>query len=318
MTDPPLLGLWVAIESFRKHRMWIEWTMDLYPEAFAAAGLSSPDGVLYTFVLKALQKWKPVRYICLGPLQHRWIRAHREIDRPAFILPCGTCDVLPGDVPAWRTDDRIILAYAGNLGEAHSADVVAQIVTRADPRRFAFVLATYGAKVAGLRERTRGFANITWCSHLSHSDLAHADVHIVSLLGKWAHICVPSKAVAAVCLGRPILFAGPPDTDTWNQLGSAGWLIAETSDGGYETRDIDRALEGIGTGKEREYKTQQANSLRSKLRLLEGEELGRIVGWLAQFAGRGDPGHAALKPDDISTDSMIGARTATGPNRGES
>ena len=281
MTDPPLLGLWVGMESRRRHRQWVEWTMDLYPEAFAAAGLISRSSRIYRLILQAMRRFRPAHYICLGPLQHRCIQAHRETSRPAFLLPCGVLSIGPSEVPAWRRDRRIILAYAGNVGEAHSCDVIAEIVRRADPGRFAFVLAASGLKSGRLKSLTRDCPNVTWRAHLPPWELAHADVHIVSLQGRWKHVCVPSKAVAAVCLGRPILFAGSPDTDTWDQFEPAGWLIAEQPDGSYRAVDVDRSLEAIGSPQERARKAHQAAMRGAQLRIAEQDELRRIVDWLA-------------------------------------
>jgi hypothetical protein len=228
-----------------------------------------------------MRQFRPAHYISLGPLQHRWIQAHRETDRPAFLLPCGVLRDRPSEVPAWRRDRRIILAYAGNLGEAHSCEVLAEIVRRADPDRFAFVLAASGPKSGRLKSLTQDCPNLTWRTHMPPAELAHADVHIVSLQARWKHVCVPSKAVAAVCLGRPILFAGSPDTDTWDQFEQAGWLIAEQPDGSYRAADVDRSLDAIACRQERVRKAYQAALLGNRLRSAEQEEMRRIVDWLA-------------------------------------
>lgn len=294
MTDPPLLGLWVGIESRRRNRLWIEWTMDLYPEAFASAGLCSSRGLVYRLLVKAIRNWAPARYISLGRLQHRWLQTQRAIERPAFILPCGIVEADAGDAPAWRTDGKVVLAYAGNVGQAHSAEVIAEIARRANPEKFAFVLAAQGPKAPRLKELTRGLCHVTWCRQLSHSDLAHADVHIVSLTRDWSHVCVPSKAVSAVCLGRPILFAGSPDTDTWNQMGSAGWLVPEKEPGEYDSADVDRALGLIGDSRALREKTEEAVALGAIFKRCEQEEYARIVAWLGAQANRTDAGATAL------------------------
>lgn len=39
LTDPPLLGYWIGRRAARSGCRWVEWSMDLFPDAFAAAGL---------------------------------------------------------------------------------------------------------------------------------------------------------------------------------------------------------------------------------------------------------------------------------------
>jgi hypothetical protein len=53
---------------------------------------------------------------------------------------------------------------------------------------------------------------------------------LVSLLAKWTHIAVPSKAMSSVCAGGTILFCGSKEADTWALLQEAGWHIEESAD----------------------------------------------------------------------------------------
>ena len=269
MTDPPLLGLWVSLAARSRGVRWVEWTMDLFPEAFVAAGLVPADGALYRGLMFAVRHCLPERYLCLGPLQHEFLCASRQEDVPWFNLPCGSSAIEFAPPPEWKQPGKVTLAYVGNLGEAHSADVVAAIVRRADPARTHFVFAPYGAKRERLRELTRGCESITWRDHLPPAELAHADVHIVSLSGKWSHICVPSKAATAMGMGRPILFAGLAATDVWREFGTAGWLVPERAGGSYDSSDIDRALSAIARPGELAAKTAQAEILGRQLQSTE-------------------------------------------------
>ena len=64
LTDPPLLNYWVARLCRRRRIPWIYWSMDLYPEAFAAAGLAKPGGVLYRHFKKELLRSTPALRSC--------------------------------------------------------------------------------------------------------------------------------------------------------------------------------------------------------------------------------------------------------------
>jgi hypothetical protein len=232
LTDPPLLGLWVGwlIGRMERRIRWIEWTMDLYPEAFVAAGVVGRDAPVYRYVSRCARRYLPDHYICLGPGQRAMLQSLRSCVRPTTILPCG---ILAGTKPTvpppeWRADERrVIIAYAGNLGEPHCVDALISLVRCADPSRFKFIFALYGSKSGQAVTALRDCRNVVWRHHLDHADLAHANVHLVSLKRPWLHISVPSKAVSAVCLGRPILFIGPAEADIMTMLGEAAWHLPD-------------------------------------------------------------------------------------------
>src|SRR5690606_5416821 len=58
MTDPPLLNFWAARCARRTKRLWAYWTMDLYPEAFVAAGLCRTSNFLYRYVKRVVEKYR--------------------------------------------------------------------------------------------------------------------------------------------------------------------------------------------------------------------------------------------------------------------
>jgi glycosyltransferase involved in cell wall biosynthesis len=43
--------------------------------------------------------------------------------------------------------------------------------------------------------------------------LAAADFHVISLRDDWAGVVVPSKFFASLAVGRPVLYAGPADSE---------------------------------------------------------------------------------------------------------
>src|SRR5690606_27461574 len=91
--------------------------------------------------------------------------------------------------------------------------------------QFRFVFSMYGARAGQVRERLEGRADIVWLENIPDPDLTHLDAHIVTLLPEWTHISVPSKAVSAICMGKPIVFMGLPDSDNWRMFADAGWNI---------------------------------------------------------------------------------------------
>ena len=64
MTDPPFLNYWAS--KLLKEQSWILWTMDLYPEAFAANGLISKSSFLYRLYCKRIKKGPPSHLLSLA------------------------------------------------------------------------------------------------------------------------------------------------------------------------------------------------------------------------------------------------------------
>ena len=286
LTDPPLLGYWIGREIARHGRRvrWLEWTMDLYPEAFVSAGLVGERNLLYRYLLMSLRRHLPDAYLCLGPAQAAAVSTWRDTDVHGFLLPCGIVDGAPALAsapPSWRNDDgRVVFAYAGNIGEAHCPNLLEALVNAADPARFLFVFALYGTHRPRLEARLADRPNIVWADHLSHAELAHADVHIASLRAEWTHVCVPSKAVSTICLGRPLLFSGDRAGDTASMLGDAAWLIDIPSDGRYDVMTIRALLERIGDRDELQYRGCRALYLARHLPIQKESTFDAFAAWL--------------------------------------
>lgn len=281
LTDPPLVGLWIGLMRRWRRFRWIEWTMDVYPEAFVSAGLVKPKNFVYRVLLGLVSKNLPDAYICLGPHQQAFIENQRGA-RPTFMLPCGITDPVDKPPPDWRQEfpEHLVLAYAGNLGEAHSLQFVLDIVRRAPPEKFRVLLSLYGAHAAAARLELGELGHVIWRDRVSPADLAHADVHIACLKGKWADVCVPSKAVSSICLGRPVIFAGTRESDNWELLKDAAWLIPEQHDDSYALEDIDRVLEEVAIPSSLAVRREGARKVRTELFAIKKRGLAEITSWL--------------------------------------
>jgi hypothetical protein len=281
MTDPPLLGLWIGRGRARAKRdiRWIEWTMDLFPEAFASAKLVRTSNPIYRLISASQRKHASDAYVCLGEAQSSALERIRGVRRPTVVFPCGIVDppAARTDVPSWRQHEhRVVIAYAGNIGEAHCPHFLPALVEAANPDRFAFVFALYGLHAPKIRERLRDRANIHWVDRLGHTELVHADVHAASLHPDWTHTCVPSKAVTTVCLGRPLLFAGASQSDTAGMLGPASWILPVPRDGQYDRHLINSILDEVADPKELSLKVREAQSLADELRARKNQALADI------------------------------------------
>ena len=282
LTDPPLLGLWIGRKRARTKQSvrWIEWTMDLFPEAFAAAKLVRKSNPVYKLISASQRKYVSDAYICLGEEQSKALELLRGVKRPTVVLPCGIVDtpVSSQNVPAWRqTERRIVIVYAGNLGEAHCPYFLPALVDAADPSQFAFLFAIHGVRAPTVHERLRDRTNIHWADRINHAELVHADVHAASLHPDWTHTCVPSKAVTTICLGRPLLFAGDPQSDTVAMLNRASWILPVPRDGVYDRHLIRSILDDIADPEKLSSKVREAKLLAAELRARKGQALADIA-----------------------------------------
>lgn len=290
-TDPPLLGFWLAWYRLFSRRpvAWIEWTMDLFPEAFTAAGIISRRNLIYRALAKFLSRHPADAYVCLGEAQATAVRRLRSASSPIVVLPCGivTSAIQTAEIPPWRkNENRIVLAYAGNLGLAHCPELLPALLQVADPGKFAFVFALQGEQASKVRARLQEHTNIFWTNHLSHSDLSFADVAIVSLRAQYTDVCVPSKAVSSICLGRPILFAGEPDSDTALMFGDAIWRVPIPPDGRYDESQLLDVLSQITDPAQRISKKRRAREIGADLHEMQSGAFRNLATLITELHNR--------------------------------
>lgn len=233
MTSPPLLPFWASwmLPLFRIR--WALWSMDLFPEGFAADEVIKASNPIYRFVRWVTYGLAPSYLFSLGPNQAKYIQNSYGKPIKTSIIPCGVLLDQPQDFtpPDWRKDNgKIYFGYAGNLGDAHSSEFLLTFLNHFDPQKQHLVLAIYGTKSQEVLKAAEGKAGVTLLKNIPRSQLHYIDVHLVSLLTKWTHIAVPSKAMSSVCAGGALLFCGSKEADTWALLQEAGWHIEESAD----------------------------------------------------------------------------------------
>ena len=234
MTDPPFLQFW-APSLLSGKCPWTLWSMDLYPDAFVSSKLVKPSNLLYRILKHWTYRKAPDSLIALGPLQDKYLRtAYQHPIETTAVVPCGVYAKAKQAFvePAWKKENagKILLGYCGNLGEAHSVEFLKQVINHFDPKRFHLVLSVYGVKAHEILKHAETKSDgITIVSRVEREQLSFIDLHLVSLKKNWSHVCVPSKAVSAICSGSPILLYGTPECDNWKLLGFGGWLIRQSS-----------------------------------------------------------------------------------------
>jgi len=236
MTSPPLLSYWAA-RIFNKHKTpWIYWSMDIFPEAFAAGGLTAPSNPLYKHFYKQKYDNPPNGLIALGELQSEYLIEKYQKKLPEALLPCGVfLNSLQktgneNEVPEWKEDsNKIVIGYIGNLGEAHSVEFIKQVMDNLVHTTQKLILVVYGSKAHHIKNyyNAEQHKGIQFFDFIPRSQLKYIDLHLVSLLKEWVHLCVPSKLVSAVHNGSIFLYFGKKESDSWHYLKKAGWIIED-------------------------------------------------------------------------------------------
>jgi hypothetical protein len=239
LTDPPFLmiaGLFSKILHGNSRKMFW-WTMDLYPDALAAAGILSPKNPLYwilrQFVEMGLRALDGV--IALGPRQHRSLQAYsrwRSTDQFCIVVPPWDSRLVQrpplGEnsvVRRFGWDGLTIALYAGNLGEGHTFTEIlegARWFQVNGKTEWLFVFAVRGSGVAALKVQAAGLPNVIVMDYLPEDETApllwSAAVHLISMKPGWEGTIVPSKLYGVIRTEAPVLFIGPEDSDTAEEL----------------------------------------------------------------------------------------------------
>lgn len=233
LTNPPLINMWaVLFKPFLRGRL-VFWTMDLYPDAFYSARLVNEKNLLFRFVQSIVYEHTPDFMIVLGGQQYRYLSDKYKKEIPHVVFPCGINSIgKKGAVPWWREKykDKIILCYAGNLGEAHDNRFLIELMEQLDPKRFMLLLALYGAKAKVVLEMAKSQSGVEIVDYVTSNDLSYIDINIASLLSTWNNVCVPSKVVSAICAGTPVLYNASEDSEGYKMFSEALWLIPDDSD----------------------------------------------------------------------------------------
>lgn len=262
MTDPPFLNYWAS--KLLKEQPWVSWTMDLYPEAFAANGLITKSSFLYRLYCKRIKKGLPSHLLSLGKHQYEYLEREHYHDVQGTVLPIGLRDIgLFNERQTYgkKTGNASIItfAYVGTIGEAHDATALVTFIKSLNHAVHAVKISCRGTKSGLVISELKSCPHVEFIDFMTEEDMLTIDIQIVTLLNKWTHICVPSKALSALEYNSAIVFLGSEESDTWQYVSAAAWRITKDSD----TLDLIRDLEnGL-----LEDKKAQAKGLRDQLKV---------------------------------------------------
>ena len=221
------------------------WCFDLYPEAIQAEGNGAAVRALAPVArrLMALSYRAYDALVDLGPRMQARLAAYGSDAVRETLVPWALAEaehVAAAD-PAVRAElfggARLGLLYSGNLGRAHEFEPFLRLARACRARSgdaISFCFAARGYREPELRGAvTPADTNVRFAPFADESALVArleaADLHLLSLRPEWSGIVVPSKFFGSLAVGRPVLYAGPADSEvaTWIAQHDVGLRIAE-------------------------------------------------------------------------------------------
>jgi glycosyltransferase involved in cell wall biosynthesis len=259
-SDPPLAFLVARIwRWFRPRTRTAFWCFDVYPDAAVAEGMLREDGPAAR-TLRRIARWglRAFHAIAdLGPrMRERLATGDAAVLRETLVPWSLAAEEAPeAEVAVARREAfggaRIALLYAGNLGRAHDATAFLDLAREGRADGVVVAFQAIGRREAEVRAAARDLENVRFLPPCDPRVLARrlraADAHLVSLRPEWSGVVVPSKFFAALAAGRPVLYAGPPDSDVarWIREHDVGAVLP---DGLARRAALDRLANDPGWG----------------------------------------------------------------------
>jgi hypothetical protein len=235
LTDPPLLGVGVALVARLRGARLFHWVQDIYPEL--AIELAGQRWLAAFRPFRNLAWRRAERCVTLGTDMAAVLASagvpSTQISIVANWAPAGTAPPPTHSADdlrtAWGLLGKFVVAYSGNLGRVHDLAPVLNVAAalRTDDR-IAFVFIGDGAQREPLAAAARrlGLANLQFHppqprDRLS-ATLALADVHLVTLRPGCERYVFPSKLAGIAAIGRPVIFIGPPASELARLVAAPG------------------------------------------------------------------------------------------------
>jgi hypothetical protein len=238
----PLFSVLTALpwRLLRPRTRIVHWCFDLYPEAAIADGLVSSRNPIVR-VLRAVLRAAYRRCDLVGSLgvcMTRLLETYVPTGRIRVYTPWALEEP---DVPL-STDlaerqlifgnAALALMYSGNFGRAHAYEEILALARELKGTNtvvsFSIRGNCAGAVYAAVHpeDSNLNFVDFAPQDRLEQR-LGAPDVHLVSLKEAYLGTVVPSKFQGALAAGRPVLFAGPPDSAVarWIDEFGLGWNL---------------------------------------------------------------------------------------------
>lgn len=228
---PPIVGPLLSALLARRYRAaLVSVVYDLYPDiVIEARKLTNPSLIRIARSLETLMYANSDSLIVLSPGFKKALLARGVPEQKLAVVPVwlDMDEIQPmARDNAWRREqqipvDKFVVLYAGTIGAVSGAEVVVRAAeTLRDNPRILFLFVGEGSVREELvaMAASRGLSNVTFLPFQPRSRLAElqatADVSLVTLLPGRGRTSVPSKVLAYMAAGRPVIASVDLGCDT--------------------------------------------------------------------------------------------------------
>jgi hypothetical protein len=213
----------------------VHWCFDLYPEAIAAEG-ANPAVAALVPVARGLMRWGYGAYdalVDIGPRMQERLRGYGTGVAQQTLVPWALAEPARAPIadPRVRAElyprAKLGLLYSGTMGRAHDHRAFLALARTCRARSgddVGFCFSSRGNRqnelAAAVTPEDTNVHLVPFADEAAlQARLGAADLHLVSLQPEWAGVVVPSKFFGSLAVGRPLLYAGPAESEIARWIG---------------------------------------------------------------------------------------------------
>jgi glycosyltransferase involved in cell wall biosynthesis len=237
MTDPPVIADVAMLVARRFDVPLVVVSQDVFPEvAVALKRLDNPALVELLRLATRTYLKRADRVVAIGDTMRERLVAKGADGSRIVVIPnwTDTSDLEPRPRDnAWAREhglaDAFVVMHSGNIGHAQDLDTLIRAATfLRDLDALRVVLIGGGARRDELKQLARllEVEQVVFMGYqpreLLAESLSAADVHVVGLARGLSGYVVPSRLYGVLAVGRPVLAAAEPDSETAKVIEAVG------------------------------------------------------------------------------------------------
>ena len=229
MTDPPIVAN-IALLVARRFRVpVVVISQDVFPEiAVQLKRLENPVVMSLLRGLVGLYLRRADRIVAIGDTMRRRLEEKGAPAERMLVIPnwIDTTRLAPLDKSnhwsrSWGVDEKFVVMHSGNVGHAQDLDSLIRAATfLRDLDDLLIMIIGMGARHAELvaLAELHEVDQVQFLYYQSRAvlpqSLSAADVHVVGLAAGLAGYVVPSRLYGILAVGRPVIVAADPESET--------------------------------------------------------------------------------------------------------
>ncbi len=233
-TDPPLIGVFSWAIGRWKSAYIVNWCQDLFPEIATALGIrwfSGPAGALLHRIRNYTLRHSDKNVVVSTSMRDALVYQGVDRDRITVVRNWPDQDIEPiaPEKNSLRQEhnpnSEFMIAYSGNLGRAHLAEEVYELVqVLVGVPGLKMMFFGGGSGMLWLKQQCsrEGLNQVSFREHQPRSSLSETlslpDAHLLSLDIKCQNYLAPSKYYGILAAGRPVVFLGSPSAEIAHEV----------------------------------------------------------------------------------------------------